>query len=61
MVDKKCYDTAVRLIAALDEKREINGFGRDSTYPKLSNCRGAVLVFLPGIAEIDNLMKALMV
>lgn len=59
-VEKQCYETAVRLIAAFDG-RELRRWGENSDYKRLSNCRGAVLVFLPGIAEIDNMMKALMV
>lgn len=49
------------LIAALDETREVNRFGRNDEHHSISLCRGAVLVFLPGMAEIDEMHKCLMV
>lgn len=59
-IEDKTYSAAARLIAALDEKREISRFGRyENTV--LSNCRGSVLIFLPGLAEIETMHKVLRV
>ena len=53
------YEVAARLIQALDEKREINRYGRHAEYNWLSTDRGAVLVFLPGLGEIIAMNKCL--
>jgi len=53
------YDVATRLIAALDEKREITRYGRNSKYDWLSTVRPAILVFLPGLGEIEMMHKFL--
>jgi HrpA-like RNA helicase len=53
------YDVATRLIAALDEKREITRYGRNATYDWLSTVRPAILVFLPGLGEIETMHKFL--
>lgn len=58
-IDQRCYLAATKLIAAFDEKREITRFGRRPDYPHLSECRGAVLVFLPGLREIEQMNKAM--
>ena len=54
------YVVAMRLIEALDEKREIVRFGRHAD-TNFSNCRGSVLVFLPGLGEIEMMSKILRV
>ena len=59
-IEDKTYSTAARLIAALDEKREIVRFGRYEN-TNVSNCRGSVLVFLPGLGEIEAMHKVLLV
>ena len=53
------YKTAAFLISSLDEKRENVRFGTLQDKPHLSNCRGAVLVFLPGVHEIETMRKHL--
>lgn len=58
-IDKTRYETAVRLIAAMDEKREIMRFGRHLDHEHLSSVRSAVLVFLPGLGEIETMYKQL--
>ena len=59
-IEHKTYSAAARLIGALDEKREIVRFGRyENTI--LSNCRGSVLIFLPGLGEIEAMHKVLLV
>jgi len=59
-IDHKTYSMAARLIAAFDEKREIARFGRYAD-TNLSICRGSVLVFLPGLEEIEAMHKVLLV
>lgn len=58
-IEETTFEMASRLIAALDEKREIMRFGRHSQYANISSTRGAVLVFLPGLGEIEAMHKAL--
>lgn len=58
-IDKVRYDTAVRLISAFDEKREITRYGRHADYANISSVRNAVLVFLPGLGEIETMHKCL--
>ena len=53
------YEVAARLIQALDEKREINRYGRHTMFDWLSTDRGAILVFLPGLGEIVAMHKCL--
>jgi len=55
------YEVATRVIAALDEKREITRTGRHSMFNWLSMDRAAVLVFLPGLGEIIAMHKSLSV
>jgi ATP-dependent RNA helicase TDRD9 len=58
-IDKIQYELVSRLIAAFDSKREINRYGRHSEYENISSVRSAVLIFLPGIGEIEAMHKAL--
>ena len=59
-IDRLHYETATRLISAFDKKREIVKYGDHPVYKHISNARSAVLVFLPGLAEIENMHKCLM-
>lgn len=58
-IDKLQYELVSRLISAFDSKREINRYGRHSEYENISSVRSAVLIFLPGIGEIEAMHKAL--
>lgn len=58
-IDQVRYDAAVRLISAFDEKREITRYGRHTEYENISSVRSAVLVFLPGLGEIEIMHKCL--
>ena len=60
-IDSTRYEMAVKLIAAIDEKREITRYGRHSdAYRNISSVRSAVLVFLPGLGEIETMHKHLL-
>ncbi len=59
-IDKLRYETATRLISAFDGKREIVRYGRHSEYEHISSVRSAVLIFLPGLGEIENMHKCLL-
>ena len=59
-IDRLHYETATRLISAFDKKREIVKYGDHPVYKHLSNARSAVLVFLPGLGEIENMHKCMM-
>ena len=61
MIEEKAYDCAARIIAAFDKNREIFRYGRVPEHPHLSTNRGAVLIFLPGLAEIETMHKHLQV
>ena len=59
-IDRLHYETVTRLIAAFDQKREIVRYGPHSaTHQHISRARSAVLIFLPGLAEIENMHKCL--
>ena len=58
-ISSDMVDVATRLLAALDEKREITRYGRHAEYNWLSTVRPAVLVFLPGLGEIETMHKSL--
>jgi ATP-dependent RNA helicase TDRD9 len=58
-IDKLKFEVVSRLISAFDSKREITRYGRHSEYENISSVRSAVLIFLPGVAEIEYMHKAL--
>jgi HrpA-like RNA helicase len=58
-ISDESYKAAAFLISSLDEKRENVRFGTLQDKPHLSICRGAVLVFLPGVHEIETMRKNL--
>ncbi len=60
-IEERGYDCAAKIIAVLDQNREICRYGRNPEHPHLSRNRGAVLVFLPGLAEIEAMHKQLQV
>ena len=55
----KLYETTALLLSCLDEKRELVRSGSHSDYKHISTARGSVLVFLPGVYEIESLHKHL--
>ena len=61
MMPEDSYVLATKIIAALDEHREWRRAGRLLDKQHLSSSRGAVLVFLPGMGEIEIMRKILMV
>jgi len=58
-IEGKTYKAAAKLISALDQRRENLRFGRYGN-TNLSNCRGSVLVFLPGVGEIEAMHQVLL-
>ena len=53
------YKAVTGLISAFDKKLEINRYGRHPKYENISSVRCAVLIFLPGVAEIEKMYEAL--
>lgn len=58
-IHKLKYDAVARIISAFDVKREIQRFGRNADYEHISSVRNAVLIFLPGVGEIERMHKSL--
>ncbi|KAK4017893.1 hypothetical protein OUZ56_033875 [Daphnia magna] len=61
-IHKLKYDAVAKLISAFDGRREIQRYGRHpkSKYKNISSNRSAILIFLPGVCEIENMHKALL-
>ncbi|KAK4021219.1 hypothetical protein OUZ56_003138 [Daphnia magna] len=59
-IHKLKYDAVAKLISAFDGKREIQRYGRHPQYENISSVRSAILTFLPGVCEIENMHKALL-
>ena len=59
-IEDDSYKAATFLITHLDQHREIARFGKSSQAYHLSEVRGAVLIFLPGLHEIEVMHKHLL-
>ncbi len=59
-IDKHLYESTALLISALDERREKRRYGGNIVHSHISSVRCAVLVFLPGVGEIETMHKHLL-